>query len=155
MVCYPPALDTRLERRLGRFLSACSLDWRGAQVLRINRAWAGVFLALLGIVGAGEDAVALEHLPYCGIGVPGGPIRPVVTKKRPRPRSPGLTRACGGRESPEKTLYRAPCILIFVRNNDFLRWSGVRQTDRSLVFEDRSTVRAASPLPNRRLGSLA
>ena len=32
---------TRLDRRLARFLSACSLDWRGARrAWRINRTWA-------------------------------------------------------------------------------------------------------------------
>ena len=51
---------TRLDRRLARFLSACSLDWRGARrAWRLNRAWAGAFLGPLGIVDAGEHAVAL------------------------------------------------------------------------------------------------
>ncbi len=51
---------TRLDRRLARFLSACSLDWRGAR--RVNRAWAGAFLAPLGMVDAGEDAAVLEDV---------------------------------------------------------------------------------------------
>ena len=54
---------TRLDRRLARFLSACSLDWRGARrAWRINRAWAGVFLAPLGIVDAGKHAEPLEDV---------------------------------------------------------------------------------------------
>ena len=54
---------TRLDRRLARFLSACSLDWRGARrALRLNHAWAGVFLAPLGIVDASEEAVPLEDV---------------------------------------------------------------------------------------------
>ena len=54
---------TRLDRRLARFLSACSLDWRGARrAWRVNRAWAGVFLAPLGIVDAGEHAIPLEDV---------------------------------------------------------------------------------------------
>ena len=60
---------TRLDRRLARFLSACSLDWRGARrAWRVNRAWAGVFLAPLGIVDAGEHAVAPRGRPHRGIG---------------------------------------------------------------------------------------
>ena len=36
---------TRLDRRLARFLRACSLDWRRAlRVWRLNRRWAGAFL---------------------------------------------------------------------------------------------------------------
>ena len=54
---------TRLDRRLARFLSACSLDWRGARrAWRLNRAWAGAFLAPLGIVDAGEHAEPLEDV---------------------------------------------------------------------------------------------
>ena len=54
---------TRLDRRLARFLSDCSLDWRGARrAWRINRAWAGVFLAPLGIVDAGRHAETLEDV---------------------------------------------------------------------------------------------
>ena len=46
---------TRMDRRLARFLSALSLDWRRAlRTWRINRAWAGVFLAPLGMVDAGQ-----------------------------------------------------------------------------------------------------
>ena len=54
---------TRLDRRLARFLSACSLDWRGAQrAWRVNRAWAGAFLAPLRIVDAGRHAEPLEDV---------------------------------------------------------------------------------------------
>ena len=54
---------TRLDRRLARFLSACSLDWRGARrALRINHAWADAFLAPLGIVDAGEHSVPIEDV---------------------------------------------------------------------------------------------
>ena len=54
---------TRLDRQLARFLSACSMDWRRArQVLRVSRAWAGVFLSPLGIVDAGEHAVSIEDV---------------------------------------------------------------------------------------------
>ena len=54
---------TRLDRRLARFLSACSLDWRGARrAWRLNRAWADVFLAPLGIVDAGKHAEPLEDV---------------------------------------------------------------------------------------------
>ena len=54
---------TRLDRRLARFLSACSLDWRGARrAWRVNRAWAGAFLAPLGIVDAGKHAEPIEDV---------------------------------------------------------------------------------------------
>ena len=54
---------TRLDRRLARFLSACSLDWRGARrAWRLNRAWADVFLAPLGIVDAGKHAEPIEDV---------------------------------------------------------------------------------------------
>ena len=56
---------TRLDRRLARFLSALSLDWRRAlRTWRINRAWAGVFLAPLGMVDAGEHTVI--HVNHFG-----------------------------------------------------------------------------------------
>ena len=54
---------TRLDRRLARFLSACSLDWRGAlRAWRVNRAWAGAFLAPLGMVDAGKHAEPIEDV---------------------------------------------------------------------------------------------
>ena len=54
---------TRLDRRLARFLSVCSLDWRGSlRAWRLNRAWAGAFLAPLGIVDAGRQAEPLEDV---------------------------------------------------------------------------------------------
>ena len=54
---------TRLDRRLARFLSDCSLDWRGARrAWKVNRAWADVFLAPLGIVDAGEHAEPIEDV---------------------------------------------------------------------------------------------
>ena len=54
---------TRLDRRLAQFLSACSLDWRGARrAWRVNRAWADVFLAPLGMVDAGRHAEPLEDV---------------------------------------------------------------------------------------------
>ena len=57
----PP--QDRLDRRLARFLSACSLDWRGARrAWRLNRTWAGAFLAPLGIVDAGRHAEPLEDV---------------------------------------------------------------------------------------------
>ena len=55
--------NTRLDRQLARFLSACSMDWRRArQVLRVNRAWAGVFLAPLGIADASAGRVIPEDV---------------------------------------------------------------------------------------------
>ena len=59
--CGGPAAE--LDHRLARFLSACSLDWRGARrAWRVNRAWAGVFLAPLGIIDAGKHAEPLEDV---------------------------------------------------------------------------------------------
>ena len=54
---------TRFDRRLTRFLSACTMDWRRAlQVLRVNRVWAGVFLAPLGLADAGVGRLMLEDV---------------------------------------------------------------------------------------------
>ena len=54
---------TRLDRRLARFLSACSLDWRGARrAWRLNRAWADAFLAPMGLVDAGKHAAPIEDV---------------------------------------------------------------------------------------------
>ena len=54
---------TRVDRRLARFLSACSMDWRGVRrAWRLNRAWAGAFLSPLGIIDAGEDSTVLEDV---------------------------------------------------------------------------------------------
>ena len=45
---------TRLDRRLARFLAACSLDWRGARrVARRNRSWLRAFQGPLGMAGPG------------------------------------------------------------------------------------------------------
>ena len=45
--------------RLSRFLSACSMDWRMAQrVWSLNRAWADVFTAPMGMVDAGDSAAS-------------------------------------------------------------------------------------------------
>ena len=50
---------TRMDRRLARFLSACSIDWRRAQrVWRLNRACADTFLAPMGMADAGDSAAA-------------------------------------------------------------------------------------------------
>ena len=44
---------TRLDRRLARYLSGCSLDWRSAwRVARLNRAWLIAFLGPFGLTGA-------------------------------------------------------------------------------------------------------
>ena len=43
---------TRLDRRLARYLSGCSLDWRRARrVARRNRLWLNEFLKPLGVTG--------------------------------------------------------------------------------------------------------
>ena len=44
---------TRLDRRLARYLSGCSLDWRSEwRVARLNRAWLIAFLGPFGLTGA-------------------------------------------------------------------------------------------------------
>ena len=49
---------TVLDRRIGRYLRACSLDWRSARrVLQINRGWFGAFMAPLGLADAAEDSM--------------------------------------------------------------------------------------------------
>ena len=54
---------TRLDRRLARFLSACSMDWRGAlRAWRLNRAWASAFLAPLGLSDAGVGRVMIKDV---------------------------------------------------------------------------------------------
>ena len=54
---------TIADRRLARFIRDCGLDWRRSlRVLHANRAWAGAFLSLFGIVDAGEDGIALEGI---------------------------------------------------------------------------------------------
>ena len=43
---------TRLDRRLARYLSGCSLDWRRARrVARRNQLWLNEFLKPLGVTG--------------------------------------------------------------------------------------------------------
>ena len=74
---------TRLDRRLARFLSACSLDWRGARrAWRLNRAWAGVFLGPLGIVDGRRARGTRRGRTHRGI----GGRRPSET----RPRGTGM-----------------------------------------------------------------
>ena len=44
---------TRLDRRLARYLSGCSLDWRRARrVAQLNEAWLIAFLGPFGLTGA-------------------------------------------------------------------------------------------------------
>ena len=51
------------DRRLARFVRDCGLDWRRSlRVLHANRAWAGAFLALFGIIDAGTGEVNIEDI---------------------------------------------------------------------------------------------
>ena len=49
---------TVLDRRIGRYLKVCSLDWRSAcQVLQLNRGWIKAFLAPLEVPDAVEGSL--------------------------------------------------------------------------------------------------
>ena len=54
---------TQVDRRLARFLSVCSLDWRGAlRAWELNHAWARTLLPSICSPADGDDALTLRDV---------------------------------------------------------------------------------------------